>query len=168
MHVGENVERQVKSSLQSLGVAYEWIKVDPGFADTDAFCEKYGFRMDHSGNTIIVASKRGAKKYSACIVLGTCRLDANKKVRSLMDVSRLSFASADEALALTGMMMGGVTPFALPQSLPIYVDAMIMNLDYVILGGGSRSAKLKVPPSALLNIPAVRVIKDLSIARQTD
>ena len=85
-----------------------------------------------------------------------------------MDVPRVSFANADETMELTGMMIGGVTPFALPQSLSIYVDAMIMDLDYVILGGGSRSAKLKVPPSALLNIPAVRVIEDLSIARQTD
>lgn len=147
-----------------MGVGYEWIEVDPDFADTAAFCEKYDFRMDHSGNTIILASKRGEKKYSACIVLGTDRLDVNNKVRSLMEVSRLSFANADETMDLTGMMIGGVTPFALPTSLPIYVDAMIMDLDYVILGGGSRSGKLKVSPSALLQIPGARAIDGLSMA----
>ena len=165
MRIEEDIEQQVKSTLESMGVEYEWIEVDPDFAETAEFCEKYGFRMDHSGNTIIVASKRGEKKYSACIVLGTDRLDVNKKVRSLMDVSRLSFANADETMALTGMMIGGVTPFTLPKSLPIYVDAMIMDLEYVILGGGSRSGKLKIPPSALLNIPAARVIEGLSMAR---
>ena len=147
-----------------MGVEYEWIEVDPDFADTAAFCEKYDFRMDHSGNTIIVASKRGEKKFAACIVLGTDRLDVNKKVRSLMEVSRLSFANAGETMDLTGMMIGGVTPFALPTSLPIYVDAMIMDLSYVILGGGSRSGKLKVSPSALLQIPGARVIEGLSMA----
>jgi prolyl-tRNA editing enzyme YbaK/EbsC (Cys-tRNA(Pro) deacylase) len=121
--------------------------------------------MDHSGNTIIVASKRGEKKYSACIVLGTDRLDVNKRVRGLMDVSRVSFASPDETMQLTGMMIGGVTPFALPESLPVYIDAMVMDLDYVILGGGSRSGKLKVSPSALLKIPGASVVNDLSIAR---
>jgi len=161
----EDIEQQVKSTLASMNVEYEWIDVDPDFADTAAFCEKYGFRMDHSGNTIIVASKRGEKKYSACIVLGTDRLDVNKKARSLMEVSRLSFANADETMHLTGMMIGGVTPFALPESLQIYIDAMVMDLDYVILGGGSRSGKLKVHPSALLNIPAASVIEGLSMAR---
>ena len=164
MRRAEEIEQQVQSTLESMGVEYEWIEVDPDFADTAAFCEKYDFRMDHSGNTIIVASKRGEKKYSACIVLGTDRLDVNKKVRSLMEVSRLSFANADETMVLTGMMIGGVTPFALPTSLPIYVDAMIMDLDYVILGGGSRSGKLKVSPSALLQITGARVIEGLSIA----
>ena len=165
MDQAEDIERRVRVSLETLGIAYEWIEVDPDFADTAACCERYGFRMDHAGNTIIVASKRGEKKYSACIVLGTCRLDVNKKVRSLMDVPRVSFANADETMELTGMMIGGVTPFALPASLPIYVDAMIMALDYVILGGGSRSGKLKVPPSALLNIPAASVVEGLSVAK---
>ena len=165
MRAAEDIEQQVKSTLESMNVEYEWIEVDPDFAETAAFCEKYGFPKDHSGNTIIVASKRGEKKYSACIVLGTDRLDVNKKVRSLMEVSRLSFASADETMHLTGMTIGGVTPFALPASLPIYVDAMIMDLDYVILGGGSRSGKLKVPPSALLNISAASVIEGLALAR---
>jgi prolyl-tRNA editing enzyme YbaK/EbsC (Cys-tRNA(Pro) deacylase) len=159
----EEIERQVRSTLDDAGVEYEWIKVDPDFADTAAFCEKYGFQMTQCGNMIIVASKRGEKKYSGCIVRGTDRIDVNKKVRSLMEVSRLSFATAEETIDLTGMMIGGVTPFALPESLPIYVDAMIMDLDYVILGGGSRSGKLKVDPSSLLNIPTVVVIEDLSI-----
>ena len=161
----EEIEQGIKSMLKSMEVEYEWIKVDPDFADTAAFCDMYGFRMDHSGNTIIVASKRGEKKYSACIVLGTDRLDVNKTVRNLMKVSRLSFANADETMILTGMMIGGVTPFALPELLPVYIDVMVMDLDYVILGGGSRSGKIKVSPSALLKIPGARVVKGLSMAR---
>lgn len=165
MHETEDIEQHVKSTLENMNVTYEWIEVDPDFADTVTFCEKYNFRIDHSGNTIIVASKRGKKKYSACIVLGTDRLDVNKKVRSLMEVSRLSFANAEETTHITGMMIGGVTPFGLPESLPIYVDATIMELDYVILGGGSRSGKLKIPPSALLGISTVSVVEGLSMAR---
>ena len=161
----DDIERQVKSTLESINVEYEWIEVAPEFADTAAFCDEYGFPMDHSGNTIVVASKRGEKKYSACIVLGTDRLDVNKKVRNLMEVSRVSFATADETMQLTGMMIGGVTPFALPESLPVYIDAMVMDLDYVILGGGSRSGKLKVSPSDLLTIPTATVIEGLSIPR---
>ena len=89
------IEGTVKSTLDNMDIEYEWIEVDPDFADTASFCKKYGFGMDKSGNTIILASKRGEKKYSACIVLGTDRLDVNKTVRNLMGVSRLSFANAE-------------------------------------------------------------------------
>ena len=158
-----DIEQRVRSTLESMNVEYEWIAVDPSFADTAECCEKYGLRMDHSGNTIIIASKRGEKRYSACIVLGTERLDVNKKVRSLMEVSRLSFADSDETMHLTGMMIGGVTPYGLPLSIPIYIDDKIMLLDYVILGAGSRSAKIKVAPESLLNIPTATVITGLSL-----
>ena len=163
MDQAEDIERRVRVSLETLGIAYEWIEVDPDFADTAACCERYGFRMDHAGNTIIVASKRGEKKYSACIVKGSDRLDVNKKVKSLMEVKRLSFASPVETNDITGMMIGGVTPYGLPLSIPIYIDDKIMLLDYVILGAGSRSAKIKVAPESLLNIPTATVITGLSL-----
>jgi prolyl-tRNA editing enzyme YbaK/EbsC (Cys-tRNA(Pro) deacylase) len=50
------------------------------------------------------------------------------------------------------MIMGGVTPFALPEDVPIYVDAAVMERDWVILGGGSRSLKIKISPEALLAV----------------
>jgi prolyl-tRNA editing enzyme YbaK/EbsC (Cys-tRNA(Pro) deacylase) len=65
-------------------------------------------------------------------------------------------------MALTGMMIGGVTVFALPAELPIYIDAPIMSLDYVILGGGSRSLKIKISPEALGRLPNTQVIQALS------
>ena len=74
----EDMEQHVKSTLENMQIKYEWIEVDPDFADTAVCCEKYGFKIDHAGNTIIVASKRGEKKYSACLVLGTDRLDVNR------------------------------------------------------------------------------------------
>ena len=158
-----NIELTVKNILQELNIEYEWIKVDPDFADTLQFCEKYGFKMEESGNTIIVASKRGEKKFSGCIVLGTDRLDVNKKVKSLMGVSRLSFANAEDTVKLTGMMIGGVTPFALPDDLPIYVDAKIMGLSQLIVGGGRRSGKILIHPNELLKIPTVQVVESLSL-----
>jgi prolyl-tRNA editing enzyme YbaK/EbsC (Cys-tRNA(Pro) deacylase) len=86
-------------------------------------------------------------------------------VRKLMDMSRVSFASAEDTVQLTGMMIGGVTVFALPESLPIYVDAQIMALDYVILGGGSRSLKIKVSPDVFKRLSQVSVVGGLSAAR---
>ena len=163
MRALEEIEQRVADQMESLGVQYEMFEIDPDFADTAAFCEKYGFPMEKSGNTIVVASKRGQKKHCACIVAATDRLDVNKRVKGLMEVSRASFAGADETMALTGMMIGGVTPFGLPSDLPIYADAKLSVLDYVIIGGGSRSSKIKLAPSELGKLPNLEFIEGLSL-----
>ena len=147
-------EEIVIVALQKLDVSYELIDIDPNFADTAAFCEKYGYPADRSCNTIIVASKKEPKRYVACVVLAHTRLDVNKRVTKLMDVSKASFASAEEMIALTGMQVGGVTPFSLPAGVPLYIDDRIMALDWIILGGGGRSLKIKTSPEVFRKLGA--------------
>jgi prolyl-tRNA editing enzyme YbaK/EbsC (Cys-tRNA(Pro) deacylase) len=159
---GRAIEQQVRQVLDGLGVPYEVIHIDPAYADTAQFCERYGFPMEQSGNTIIVASKKEPRRYAACVVRATTKLDVNHTVRKLLEVPRLSFATAEETMALTGMMIGGVTVLALPPELPIYVDDGLMPLDYVILGSGSRSSKIKVSPVVFTRLPNARVIAGLS------
>jgi prolyl-tRNA editing enzyme YbaK/EbsC (Cys-tRNA(Pro) deacylase) len=74
----------------------------------------------------------------------------------------VSFASAEETMALTGMQIGGVTVLALPPDLTIYVDDRVMGLDYVILGSGSRASKIRVAPAALERLPGVQVVAGLA------
>ena len=158
------IEARVAQALEGLGAPWELMRIDPEFADTAAFCEKYGVALDHSGNTIIVASKKEPKKYGACLVLATTRLDVNHVVRRLLEVPRVSFATAEETRELTGMLIGGVTLLALPPDLPLYVDDRVMALDYVILGGGSRSSKIKIAPDALRKLPGFTVVTGLAQA----
>jgi prolyl-tRNA editing enzyme YbaK/EbsC (Cys-tRNA(Pro) deacylase) len=157
------IEQRVRQVLDDLGVSYDVIPIDADYADTVAFCERYGFPMDQSVNTIIVGSKKEPRQYCACLILATTRLDVNHTVRKLMSVSRASFASAEDTMALTGMMIGGVTAFALPAELPVYVDEKIMSLDYVILGGGSRSLKVKVGPEVVNYLPNTTVVPGLGL-----
>jgi prolyl-tRNA editing enzyme YbaK/EbsC (Cys-tRNA(Pro) deacylase) len=76
-------------------------------------------------------------------------------------VSRLSFADPEETRALTGMMLGGVTVFALPADLPIYVDEGLMALPWIILGGGSRALKVKISPEVFRVLPNASVAPGL-------
>jgi prolyl-tRNA editing enzyme YbaK/EbsC (Cys-tRNA(Pro) deacylase) len=155
---GAEIERRVVAVLDGLGVPYELQPIDPAFADTAAYCERYGVPLDHAANTIIVASKKEPRRYAACVVKATTRLDVNRAVRRLLDVAKVSFASADETRALTGMLIGGVTVFALPADLPVYVDDKVMALDWAILGSGSRSTKIRVSPEALRRLPGAQIV----------
>jgi prolyl-tRNA editing enzyme YbaK/EbsC (Cys-tRNA(Pro) deacylase) len=158
------IDARVRGVLGALGVAYEVMPIDPDFADTAQFCEKYGIPLANSANTIVVASKKEPKQYCACVVLATTRLDVNHAVKKLMGVSRVSFASAEETKALTGMMIGGVTVFALPSDMPLYVDDRLMALDWLILGGGSRSTKVRTTPEVFRRMPNATIVPDLATA----
>ena len=154
-----------RDALDVLGLDYEVMACDPALADTAAFVEAYGVPPERSANTILVASKGAVAAYVACVLLATTSLDVNNVVRREMGVRKASFAGADPVRELTGMEIGGVTPFGLPADLPILVDARVMGPDWIILGGGNRSSKLRVSPTVLTALPAVRVVEGLAHPR---
>jgi len=163
MEAGGGVEALVLAAVAATGHRYQVIACDPELADTAAFCAHYGYPPEESANTIVVASRRPEGRNVACVVLSTTRLDVNGLVRRRLGVRKASFASADLTAELTGMMIGGVTPFGLPDGLPRWIDARVMGLERVILGGGSRSIKLHVDPVALVAAGGV-VVEDLATA----
>jgi len=152
----------VAAAVAAAGIGAEILACDPDLADTAAFCAHYGYAPSQAANTIVVAAKTDPVRYAACVALATTRLDVNKKVCAVMGVKKASFASADQTLALTGMMIGGVTVAGLPADLPIYVDAAVMTCEKVIVGGGNRSSKLLLAPAELRKLPGVQVIEGLA------
>jgi prolyl-tRNA editing enzyme YbaK/EbsC (Cys-tRNA(Pro) deacylase) len=156
------IEASVRAALEAVTDSFEILPCDPALADTAAFCAHYGVDPSQSANTIVVASKKEPKRYAACLVLATTRLDVNHAVRSLLDNAKLSFASGEETAALTGMTMGGVTVFALPPDLPIFIDSAVLAAPSVVIGGGSRSMKVRLSPDVLRRVPNARVIEGLA------
>jgi prolyl-tRNA editing enzyme YbaK/EbsC (Cys-tRNA(Pro) deacylase) len=159
---GAAIETRVRERLMALGVEYDTIACDPDFADTAAFCARYGVAPEESANTIVVAARKEPGIACACVVLATCRLDVNHAVCDLLGVRKASFAAAEQTRELTGMMIGGVTPFGLPDELPLYIDAHVMDEDSVVIGGGSRSLKIRLAPAGLLQLPGARVVEGLA------
>lgn len=152
----------VVADLERLGIPHEVLDCDPAMADTASFCAHYGFDPADSANTILVASRRPEGRYAACVVLSTTRLDVNHKVRHLLGANKASFASAELTGEVTGMEIGGVTPFGLPSDLAIFVDQAVMSRRSVILGGGNRSSKLRIDPADMASLAAVSLISGLA------
>ena len=152
----------ILAQVEALGEPWELIDCDPDLADTAEFCEAYGYGMDESANAIIVVGKSDPPTHAACLVLATTRLDVNGVVRKRLGTRKASFAPAESTIDLTGMQIGGVTPFGLPPDLPLWIDERVMQLDRVIVGGGSRDRKLYVAPAALAKLPAAEVVTDLA------
>lgn len=160
--LAESIEARVRASLSGAGISYETIACQPDQADTAIFCEVFGIAPEASVNTILVASKKQPKSYAACLVLANTRLDVNRTVRKEMGVRKCSFASFEETEAVTGMLSGGVTPFALPPEILILIDARIIGDEIMWLGGGSRSLKVGVAADDLARLPNARVVEGLA------
>ena len=137
--------------------------IDPSLADTAAFCAAYDVALDASANCVVIAAKRGGEvRYAACMVLATTRADVNGVVRRHLDARKASFAAMDEAVALTGMEYGGITPIGLPDGWPVLVDAAVIAPGDVIIGSGIRGSKLALPGAALADLPGAVVLDALA------
>ncbi|HEV2886069.1 MAG TPA: YbaK/EbsC family protein [Jatrophihabitans sp.] len=138
-------------------------EIDPELADTAAFCQSYGVPPDASANCVVVTGKRGGEvKYAACMVLATDRADVNGAVRRLLDVRKASFAPMSEAVELTGMEYGGITPIGLPAGWPVLVSAEVAAAGPVVIGSGLRRSKLLLDGALLGTLPGAEVVAELS------
>ena len=138
-------------------------EIDPGLADTAAFCEKYGVLPAESANCVLISGRRGGEtRFAACLVLATTRADVNGVVRRELDVRKASFAAREVAVAETGMEYGGITPVGLPPGWPVLVDAVVTATPQVVIGSGVRRSKLVLPGAALGRLPGARVIPGLA------
>lgn len=117
---------------------------------------------DRLANTLLVVSKRGPRKAAACILLADDRLDVNGTVRARMGAPKVSFATGEQTAELTGMQLGAVAPFGLPEDVEVLVDARVLGPDWVIVGGGSRSVKLKLDPGVFVRAPRTTVVEGLA------
>jgi prolyl-tRNA editing enzyme YbaK/EbsC (Cys-tRNA(Pro) deacylase) len=137
-------------------------EIDPELADTAAFCAEYGVGLTESANCVVVAGRRdGQTRIAACMVLATTRADVNGLVRRELDVRKASFAAMDEAVQLTGMEHGGITPIGLPATWPVLVDEQAAARPWVVIGSGVRRSKLTLPGAALARLPAAAVLAGL-------
>ena len=154
---------KVLESLKEGGATFEVIDCDPSFADTSEFCNRYGYSLGESANAILLEGKAESPVYALCVVLATTRINVNKVARKRLGTRKASFASAEVTKKLTGMEIGGVTPVGLPDDLPIWIDNLVMEAPKVIIGAGSRNAKIYLAPENLLKFPNTHVVEGLSM-----
>ncbi|ASW52960.1 hypothetical protein CIK06_00290 [Plantactinospora sp. KBS50] len=83
-------------------------------------------------------------------------------VRRLLDVRKASFAPMDDAVRLTGMEYGGITPIGLPPQWPVLVDSRVIAVPHAVVGSGVRHGKIVVPGPALGILPNAKVVQGLA------
>ncbi|MBX6166581.1 MAG: YbaK/EbsC family protein [Thermobispora bispora] len=146
-------------AVAAKGIDAKVAPIDPELADTAAFCAHYGVAPEDSANCVIVAAKRGGQtRYAAVMVLASHRADINGVVRRHLEARKASFAPHDEAVSLTGMEYGGITPIGLPEDWPVLVDENVTRRPFVVIGSGLRRSKLALSGAALVEATGAEVL----------
>lgn len=97
------------------------------------------------------------------VAVALAGLDAGRVgVKRRLDVRKASFAPMDDAVALTGMAYGGITPIGLPADWPLWLSPGGAEADAVVVGSGTRAGKLAVPGDLLASLPGAQVVPDLA------
>lgn len=142
--------------------------VDPELSDTAAFCAAYDVPTSASANCVVVTGRRdGEQRWAAAVVLATTRADVNGVVRRRMDVRKVSFASIADAVEVTGMEYGGITPFGLPVGWLVLIDRRVADAGRVIVGSGIRASKVLVTGADLALLPGAEIVDGLARPAQS-
>lgn len=159
----QHTDRLAEPVAKALPEGAGFAAIDPNLADTAEFCATYGPPLSASANCVIVAAKRGGEiSYAACMALGTTRVNVNSVVRKHLGARKTSFAPMDDAVKLSGMEYGGITPIGLPSDWPILIDSQVAAATELIVGSGVRDAKLLVTGTMLEALPGTEIIEGLA------
>ncbi len=97
------------------------------------------------------------------IVNGTGKVDSRRVARPFgVGRKRVKMARPDQALEITGYIVGGMPPFGHKTRLPTIVDPGVVTQEEIFGGGGEINVMLRLTPQELLRVTGADVIPVLS------
>ena len=81
------------------------------------------------------------------VAAGDIRID-NAKYKKLF-LAKARMMTAEQLESLTGLHFGGVCPFALPESVHVYLDVSLKAYDVVYPAAGSENSAVRLTPDEL-------------------
>jgi prolyl-tRNA editing enzyme YbaK/EbsC (Cys-tRNA(Pro) deacylase) len=141
----------VRAWLREYAPDLRLIEVEESTATVDTAARALGVEPGRIAKTLAV--RAGDHLFLLC-TRGDARLD-NRKCKDEFN-ARPRMLGADETLELTGHPVGGVCPFGLKTSLPVYLDRSLQAFDVVYPAAGSLNTSVETPTQRLFELVAER------------
>jgi prolyl-tRNA editing enzyme YbaK/EbsC (Cys-tRNA(Pro) deacylase) len=127
------------------------IEADESTATVDAAAKALGVEPGRIAKTLAI---RAGEHLFLLVARGDARLD-NRKCKDEFG-ARPRMLGAEETFELTGHPTGGVCPFGLKTTLPVYLDVSLKAFAIVFPAGGSLNTSVEVPTGRLFDLVAER------------
>ncbi len=134
-------------ALESLGIPHQVFKHIGKVDSLEQAARERGQKPEQVVRSILF--RLGEAEFAMALVAGPGQISW-KKLRQHMGQSRLTMASEDEVLSVTGYRVGAVSPFGIPRPLRVLVDPGVLGEQEVSLGSGVRGTAIVMRPSDLM------------------
>ena len=137
----------VSLTLNELGIPHE-VFVHPGPLNSlEQAAEERGQRPEQIVRSILFRVSKG--DYLMVLIAGPNQIDW-KILRQHVKTNRITMASKEEVLSITGYPLGAVAPFGLPRPLKILVDRSVLEEQIISMGSGIRGVAVILKSADLI------------------
>ena len=147
----------ISIALEKLGVPHQVFRhVNPVHSLEQAASDR-GQRESQVVRSILF--RISEDEFIMALVAGPAQISW-KTLRKHLGRSRVSMATEDEVLTVTGYRIGTVGPFGLPNPLKVLIDASVMREEEVSIGSGMRNTAVILKSADLHRaLPDAEVVK---------
>ncbi len=133
--------------LREKGIAHRLFQHDTPIESLEHAAQARGQQPEQVVRSIVF--RLGEESFVMVLMPGPAQVPW-KALRRHLGMSRLTMASETELLQATGYQPGTVTPFGLPQPMPVIVDEAVLNQTEISLGSGKRGLAIIMRPKDML------------------
>ena len=123
------------------------IELETSTATVALAAEGHGVEPGQIAKTL---SLRVGEEVILIVTRGDARLD-NKKYKAQFG-TKARMLDASEVEAETSHPVGGVCPFGLPKTMPVYCDVSLRNFDEVVPAAGAINAAVRINPERMATL----------------
>lgn len=135
----EALER-VRAALAAAGVEGELRLMAAHLPTAPAAAEALGVELGRIAKSILLMA---GEQPVLVVTAGDRRVD-RQKVKALLGSGKVSVASAEQVLAVTGFVAGGVAPVGLLHPATVLLDASLQRFTEIWAGGGIPEALVRL------------------------
>ncbi|GAB4235569.1 MAG: YbaK/EbsC family protein [Deltaproteobacteria bacterium] len=151
-------ERDVQAFFEAAGIAKAIHRFEESTHNSELAARSLGVQVGQVAKTILLLSGDAP---IVVVISGDRRVDTNK-VRALGYGKRVRLAGPDDVVAHTGFAVGAVSPVALPEGIPIYLDRSLRRFATIYPAAGETNNMFETTPGELLALTRAREA-DLSL-----
>ncbi|NCO66271.1 MAG: hypothetical protein COW32_07980 [Candidatus Aquicultor secundus] len=140
--------------LQSLEVPHEISLVEMPARTAAMAAASLGLDQSEIGKTLIVEADGNPL---VVMIPGSRRLDV-RKLKAITGASRIKLVEPQDAVSLTGYILGSIPPLAHANEMPVYIDLRLLSIPIIYTCGGQTNAVLKIKPTDLISAGNAQIV----------
>ena len=154
------VKNNVTRLLDSRKISYDTVEYDGStFHSAEEVAHLIGVPVDQVYKTIVVLREEKGKKPLLVMVAADREIDL-KKLAASVGEKKLHIAKHDEAEALTGLQVGGISAVALlNKPFEVCLDRTALAFEHLHISGGQRGLDVKIGVQDLMALTKAKTVE---------